>query len=527
MGPVGIFCVQRTLEKGRSSGFFTGIGASLSDLIYCLLTGFGLSFIEVYLKENQSIIQIIGSVVLILFGIYLFKHTPARKVKKPDAEKISKGKNVLSGFLFTFSNPLIIFLIIGLFARFDFFLPEISLFQYIIGYVSIVIGALSWWWLVSYFVDKVRAHFNLRSMWLINKIIGGIIMIFAVVGIVTGISGLASAQTTKVYLNSTRGFGELGTNQSGSPLILTNESHKETISMLPVSGSDDFEFCCRLANLNNESGKNYIYFDAGGKKMKVKNPSWALCLKNKEEKAFIDFRTSDRHTDDWYQAKIEIEYITPIDTGKLNLYEGVDLFRGENTYRVVFSDNKIALFGGNRKYQLIKEGIDMGFRPDSIGFVSTPGGKIQIDDVILSSSGRYSCFGVSEWSHMGDADVRESYFKRSSDPIEGEWEIFDRMLDEEQLRMGGNYRVAFVRTDDGYDMLYLDGAHKNNTEWRPGMIKARFHDTSFKNVFDISWLDPSGEMIEGEIKAQFEKPEIINIRFPGHGSSSVRFRKIK
>ncbi len=42
MGPVGIFCIQRTLDKGRLSGFYTGVGAAISDLIYCLLTGFCL-----------------------------------------------------------------------------------------------------------------------------------------------------------------------------------------------------------------------------------------------------------------------------------------------------------------------------------------------------------------------------------------------------------------------------------------------------------------------------------------------------
>ena len=33
MGPVGILCVQRTLNKGRWYGFATGIGASISDII--------------------------------------------------------------------------------------------------------------------------------------------------------------------------------------------------------------------------------------------------------------------------------------------------------------------------------------------------------------------------------------------------------------------------------------------------------------------------------------------------------------
>lgn len=39
MGPIGMLVIQRTLNKGRWAGLFTGIGASFSDLFYCLLTG--------------------------------------------------------------------------------------------------------------------------------------------------------------------------------------------------------------------------------------------------------------------------------------------------------------------------------------------------------------------------------------------------------------------------------------------------------------------------------------------------------
>ena len=34
MGPVGILCVQRTLNKGRWFGMVTGIGAAISDIFY-------------------------------------------------------------------------------------------------------------------------------------------------------------------------------------------------------------------------------------------------------------------------------------------------------------------------------------------------------------------------------------------------------------------------------------------------------------------------------------------------------------
>ncbi len=145
MGPVGILTIQRTLDKGRKTGFFTGVGATLSDIFYCLLTGFGLSFIEDFLKDNQDVIQIAGSAVLLIFGIYLFRSNPSRTLKRPSDSQVSHSRNILSGFLFTFSNPLIIFLIIGLFARFNFMMPELQWYSYLIGFLSIVAGALLWW----------------------------------------------------------------------------------------------------------------------------------------------------------------------------------------------------------------------------------------------------------------------------------------------------------------------------------------------------------------------------------------------
>lgn len=188
MGPVGILCIQRTLDKGRRAGFFTGVGAALSDLFYCLLTGFGLSFIETFLERNHDIIQLVGSFVLIAFAVYLYRKNPAGSLRTPaNVEKGTPRKDILGGFLFTFSNPLILFLIIGLFARFNFLMPEIRFYHYFIGFISILAGALGWWWIVTWTIEKVRAHFNIRSMWLVNRIIGSVILLFAIVGIITSL----------------------------------------------------------------------------------------------------------------------------------------------------------------------------------------------------------------------------------------------------------------------------------------------------------------------------------------------------
>ena len=51
MGPIGVLCIQRTLNKGRWSGFVTGVGAAVSDLCYALLTGLGMSIVIEFVTD--------------------------------------------------------------------------------------------------------------------------------------------------------------------------------------------------------------------------------------------------------------------------------------------------------------------------------------------------------------------------------------------------------------------------------------------------------------------------------------------
>lgn len=186
MGPIGILCIQRTLNKGRNSGFFTGVGAAASDLFYCLLVGLGISLVTDFIADHVNILQIIGSAILIAYAVYMIFHNPVSQITEKIDQRDDYWRDTVTGFLFTLSNPLIMFLIIPLFARFSFPLPEYRFYHIIIGYLFIVIGALLWWAVITFFVDKVRTHFNIRSMWLINRIIGTIILILSLYGLVTG-----------------------------------------------------------------------------------------------------------------------------------------------------------------------------------------------------------------------------------------------------------------------------------------------------------------------------------------------------
>ncbi len=190
MGPIGMLVIQRTLSKGRWPAFFTGTGAALSDLVYCLLTGLCLSFITGFIDDHHFLIQIIGSAVLAAFGLYLFRKNPTRSLRAADAGAGNCWGEFASGFLLTFSNPLILFFIIGLFARFTIFQPESTLVHYIVAYAAIFAGALMWWYIVTLFVSRLQKRINVRSLKLINRLIGIILIVMAVIGIVVAATEL-------------------------------------------------------------------------------------------------------------------------------------------------------------------------------------------------------------------------------------------------------------------------------------------------------------------------------------------------
>lgn len=189
LGPVGVLCIQRTLNKGRWFGFVTGLGAALSDTCYALITGYGMSFMDELILKHQTFLQVVGSIMLLAFGIYTFRSNPVKSLRPTFANRGTYLHNFITAFFVTFSNPLIIFLFIGLFARFSFVMPGSPLGFQLVGYLAIVIGALTWWFGITYFVNKVRTQFNVRGIWILNRIIGVVVIIASIVGIVLTIAG--------------------------------------------------------------------------------------------------------------------------------------------------------------------------------------------------------------------------------------------------------------------------------------------------------------------------------------------------
>lgn len=474
MGPVGIYCLQRTLDKGRLSGLYTGVGAAISDLIYCLLTGFGLSFIEDFINNHRSPIQLIGSVVLIFFGIWLIRKKPDDSfAADADHGAPSREGDILKGFALTFSNPLILFLIIGLFAQFNFVIEGMKFYHYILGFIGISAGALGWWWLVTHFVDKLRGHFTQRTMKFINMVIGSVILIFAAVGIYSSASSMLMAQTLPrpAFSSSvSTSFRLSDSSMKGWQIIFKCEGDKELrINVSPVSDMDPF-------------GDSSVD---------------ALSVK-------------------------AIEYPEGRELSSVIVSQGVDAYRGKNAWRINQIGSRWNLFVGNREYNHIL-GFDSELRCSAHPeIISDHPGSLSVTEFSFDKTSDNISGGAT-------ADISEILKQASGkrNELPGRYALLDYEFDDSYARLGGSYRIVIVPQSDSsaYDIFYLDGAKVNSALWSEGMKKGSLKPTPFENIFNVEWCDAEGSLMLHDIQADFDPLALsLTIKFP-YQSSSMRFRK--
>ena len=182
MGPTGILCLQRTINKGRDYGLVTGAGAATSDLLYAAVTGFGMSFVMDFIDHPENIfwLKVIGSALLLIFGIITFRSDPTKSMHKPSGQKGTLLHNYISAFFVTFANPLIIFLFIALFAQLTFVVPT-NFFGLVFGFMSIFAGAMLWWLGLTYGLTRMKHSVGTDGIVIMNRVIGSIVIAISII----------------------------------------------------------------------------------------------------------------------------------------------------------------------------------------------------------------------------------------------------------------------------------------------------------------------------------------------------------
>jgi len=188
LGPIGVLCVQRTLSKGRLSGFISGMGAAVADTIFSAFAILGLAFILVIFETNRNLFLIAGGLIVVAIGLKIYFTNPIKQIRQNRRGRQHLFEDFISVFMLTISNPGAIFLVLGLFALVGLDIDKES-GNWNIGTAlcGVIIGTSLWWFSLSTVISRYRRRFRIKQLWTINRVSG---VIIAVLGIISVINGL-------------------------------------------------------------------------------------------------------------------------------------------------------------------------------------------------------------------------------------------------------------------------------------------------------------------------------------------------
>jgi threonine/homoserine/homoserine lactone efflux protein len=183
IGPIGILCIRRSLNKGFLSGLVTGLGAATADATYGAIAGFGLTLISDFLINYKNWIQAIGIAFLIYLGIRIFFEKPATETKG-NIQNRGLLLDYLSTFGLTITNPTTIISFAAIFAGMGVFNTAGSYVSALLLVLGVFLGSILWWLILSGGISVLRKQTNNNILQLVNRVSGAILIVFAAILII-------------------------------------------------------------------------------------------------------------------------------------------------------------------------------------------------------------------------------------------------------------------------------------------------------------------------------------------------------
>ncbi len=173
-GPVGAFCIKKSLVNKNIGGYFAGFGAATADAFFALIASFGMITVYKFLINNEVSIGWVGGIFLIVLGVKEFV------TKIPLNGKVSNGKKTLlkefaSGFSLAIANPFVIFSFLALYALLGIgrLMGNFTLSMLLV--VSTFFGAFIGLTLLNWIVMNNKEKIKGKVLDYINKVIGTIL----------------------------------------------------------------------------------------------------------------------------------------------------------------------------------------------------------------------------------------------------------------------------------------------------------------------------------------------------------------
>ena len=178
LGPVGILIVRRTLSNGVKFGIICGIAVAIVDAFFAGISIYGSSFLYNFFIDHRLILEIIGSIFLVILGIAtFFSHT--REIKKPSNVDLAHG--FLSSLVVTVSNPVNIISFVIVFTAFKVIVHHHPILSSILIVSGVFIGSTLWYVVLCSGIHMLRFRFTEKWLKIFHHACGVFILLSVVV----------------------------------------------------------------------------------------------------------------------------------------------------------------------------------------------------------------------------------------------------------------------------------------------------------------------------------------------------------
>lgn len=145
LGPIGVLCINRTLEKGFWAGMAGGLGTALADASYAALAAAGFAAFAAVLQMVDLPLRLFGGAFMIYLGWRGFAASPARKAATVGARDLLG--TIAATFFLTIANPATILSFAAIFAGLG--LANQTGADAALLVAGVFSGSLAWWLFLS------------------------------------------------------------------------------------------------------------------------------------------------------------------------------------------------------------------------------------------------------------------------------------------------------------------------------------------------------------------------------------------
>jgi L-lysine exporter family protein LysE/ArgO len=189
-GPVFFALIQTSIQKTFKYAVFFALGVALSDILFILASYLGIAnFITD--EYFEKIIKSVGGAVLGLFGLFYFFKPADKKVSlEPIHKDHKKGNFFIKGFALNFLNPSTFFYWLALTSVVSVKYSD-NQADVVIFFVILVGSIFGLDVMKSYLAHKIKKVFTNTTIMLLNKLLGGILILIGVNFLVSAFTGKA------------------------------------------------------------------------------------------------------------------------------------------------------------------------------------------------------------------------------------------------------------------------------------------------------------------------------------------------